>query len=138
MGELPHLDGAYIFLPNVKVVAPPPLESEGAEIEKLKGGCPPTSCSESSVRGCGSYRWSIDAYHLESDLLRCHHMKRDWPNEYQELLALVARINQITGMSDGITIGGCLLGSLKSTYPPESHGESLQRDQNFPTPVESK
>jgi hypothetical protein len=34
---------------NVKVVAPPPLESEGVEIERLKGGCPPTPCSESSL-----------------------------------------------------------------------------------------
>ena len=30
------------------MVAPSPLESDGAGIEKLKGGCPPTSCSESS------------------------------------------------------------------------------------------
>jgi hypothetical protein len=30
---------------NVKVVAPPPVESEGVEIEKLKGGCSPTPCS---------------------------------------------------------------------------------------------
>lgn len=30
------------------MVAPPPLESEGFEIEKLKGGCPPTPCSPSS------------------------------------------------------------------------------------------
>jgi hypothetical protein len=28
------------LLANVKVVAPPPLESEGVEIEKLVGGCP--------------------------------------------------------------------------------------------------
>ena len=34
---------------NADVVAPPPLESEGGEMEKLKGGCPPTSCSESLV-----------------------------------------------------------------------------------------
>jgi len=29
------------------VVAPPPLGSDGGEMEELKGGCPPTSCSES-------------------------------------------------------------------------------------------
>lgn len=34
-------------------LTPPPLESEGVEIEKLKGGCPPTpSCSPSSLL-CG-------------------------------------------------------------------------------------
>jgi len=38
-----------ISFPNADVVAPPPLESEGGEMEKLKGGCPPTSCSESLV-----------------------------------------------------------------------------------------
>jgi hypothetical protein len=38
----------FIILANVKVVAPPPLESEGVVIEELKGGCPPTSCSLSS------------------------------------------------------------------------------------------
>jgi hypothetical protein len=32
-------------LQNVKVVAPPPLESEGIEIARLEGGCPPTPCS---------------------------------------------------------------------------------------------
>ena len=37
------------------MVAPPLLESEGVEIEMLKGGCPPTPCSESSsVVECGS------------------------------------------------------------------------------------
>ena len=30
---------------NVKVVAPPPLESEGVETETLKSACPRTSCS---------------------------------------------------------------------------------------------
>ena len=34
-------------LPNVRVVAPPPLESDCAETEKLMGGCSPTSCSPS-------------------------------------------------------------------------------------------
>jgi hypothetical protein len=29
---------------NVKVVAPPPMESRGSEIEKLLGGCSPTTC----------------------------------------------------------------------------------------------
>lgn len=38
-----------ISMANVKVVAPSPLEREGVEIEKLKGGCPPTPCSESSL-----------------------------------------------------------------------------------------
>ncbi len=38
-----------MFLANVKVVAPPLLESEGVEIEKIMGGCSPTSCSESSL-----------------------------------------------------------------------------------------
>ena len=38
-------------MPNVKVVAPPPLESEGVEIEKLNGGCPPTTCCASSFHG---------------------------------------------------------------------------------------
>ena len=33
------------FLPNVKVVTPPPLESEGVTIEKLMDGCSPTFCS---------------------------------------------------------------------------------------------
>ena len=38
------------------MVAPPPLESDCAETEKLVGGCSPTSCSESSyyvVRDAG-------------------------------------------------------------------------------------
>ena len=35
-------------LHNADVVAPPRLGSEGGEIEELKGGCPPTSCSMSS------------------------------------------------------------------------------------------
>jgi len=35
----------FIFLQNVRVVAPPPLESEGSETEKLLGGCSPTPCS---------------------------------------------------------------------------------------------
>ena len=38
----------YFILSNADVVAPPPLGSDGGEIEELKGGCPPTSCSESS------------------------------------------------------------------------------------------
>ena len=33
---------------NVKVVAPPPLESDCAGIEELMGGCSPTPCSTSS------------------------------------------------------------------------------------------
>jgi hypothetical protein len=37
------------FLENVKVVAPPPMESDGVEIERLKGGCSPTACSPSSI-----------------------------------------------------------------------------------------
>ena len=35
-------------LPNVKEHAPPPLSSEGAEIEKLHGGCCVSTCSPSS------------------------------------------------------------------------------------------
>ena len=33
------------YLPNVDVVAPPPMESDRSETGKLMSGCSPTSCS---------------------------------------------------------------------------------------------
>jgi hypothetical protein len=36
--------GIFVSAQNVKVVAPPPLESEGFAIDRLRGGCPPTTC----------------------------------------------------------------------------------------------
>ena len=43
----------FIYLANVKEHAPPPLESEGAETEKLDGGCCVSSCSLLSSSGEG-------------------------------------------------------------------------------------
>ena len=74
------------------MVAPPPLGSEGGEIEELKGGCPPTSCSESSF---------VDGVYQN----KCLHPIL--PDDPRAALVEVARF--IRGMRD--------CGAMKGYYP---------------------
>ena len=79
--EFPH---------NVKVEAPPPLKSEGAEFEKLMGGCSPTACCASSFVGKDEYdtfKSIVKLYTLEKAIeivkgFRKH--QREHPNAYSE------------------------------------------------------
>ena len=66
-----------LWVENADVVAPPPLVSEGGEVEELKGGCPPTSCSESSLGSSStSEECSILADNSESTRLQ---LPPAWP-----------------------------------------------------------
>ena len=79
--EFPH---------NVKVVAPPPLESPSDSQESRQGGCPPTACCASSFVGKDEYdtfKSIVKLYTLEKAIeivkgFRKH--QREHPNAYSE------------------------------------------------------
>jgi hypothetical protein len=117
---------------NVKEHAPPPAGAHsetGVEVQATQdsadkaagGGCRVSPCSESSSPDYGEYKWSIFAYKLKSDLKQCHRLKVNRPEDHAELMRLMDRINEITGMHEGITIGKCLLETQDSACRPKEH-----------------
>lgn len=86
--------------PNVKSVAPPPLESEGVEIEKLMGGCPPTTCSL-----CCSDAGSLNmGESVSCCLVKFEELARVDPSELLALIdrdALSALVRQEFGVMNG-------------------------------------
>ncbi len=85
---------------DVKGVAQPPLESEGIEIEKLKGGCPPPSCSLScSDAGSSNVGESVSCH-----LVKFEELARIDPCKLLALIdrdALSALVRQEFGVMNG-------------------------------------